>query len=412
MTEQRIQHEVEIDTYKYEIRQLNIKLRNAYESVGLGELAHSLDADFQRLIQENAYLREENLRLENQLLDITVNKMGAESGKNASQSSEHNISNNNDADNISPKKKYEEEALQYHHNYQRLLSKLKRSGLERKHLSLAYEDLKSKERQYLLQKRMHDDMSRRLKYTYADLTKYKKENEELVKKDMELDRAYQALQVYCKELQESNQSLLNENTDVMKECQLLKTRLNDLELEHSRIVKVKKFADKHSAHRQPSLGHILERDGMRNVRNGYKSPSKVKFENEENVINSNYKGAATSTRGGMIDNQLVRGYEAQRYPPASLPTHPISSPYPLLQPPGAGYGLEKLMSAPNTPPSEIEQILLTLQSSMVHTNPTLLPLVRKLEQEIHTERLRALDHKSKLLNQIEVVNRGKNGKKT
>lgn len=357
MLELRTQSEVEVDSLRYEQRQLHNKLRMAYEGQSLEDLFVSLEHDISRLTQENQQLREHNLQLESKALDRSLQNITAGS--------------------------YEDQASQYHNNLQRLADRLKKSGQDREALKSAYERMRSKERHFVLQEKLYKDSSRRLKLTFHELQKCKKALEQEKLQHLEMSRQFQALQVYSQELKSTNESLDGENKQLNLEAGAVRQRMNDLEQEHQRLLKMRKIADKH-------ISPPKERQ-----------PFKASFRSRPDVaesVNNRMDQRAAASGGG----RYKRGYEAiHSSPPNTLPgaRHDM---------PPSNYSVNDIHQSDSNAPrgaSDIEQILSTLQDTMVHTNPALLPLMRRLEQEIHGERMRSLDQRSQLLSKINVVNR-------
>jgi hypothetical protein len=364
MTELRMQHEVDQSTLQYEIKQLYAKLRLAYESQSLEELFLSLEHDVIRLTKDNQRLRAQRLQFEDKLLDQSVMKC--------------TVCSNGDSEGDSQQ--------QYHNTMQRLIKRLKNSGREREALKTAYESLKAKERHFGLHEKLSKDASRRLKLTFHELQKYKKALEQERIQHMEVNRQFQALQSFSHDLKDTNESLITENQQLNQQAQIMRQRVQELEQEQQRVNKLYRAADRLS-----SASPIPSRHGYKPVALHHpvgRSPSTIPASNVEKspvIPSKSYEAKHLSRvrRSELISNSQIGQQE-------NIPTH--------------NYSIYNVIHAGNTetPSSEIEAILSTLQNTMVSNNPALLPLVRKLEQEIHTERMRALDQRSKLLDKINI----------
>ena len=132
-------------------------------------------------------------------------------------------------------------------NYKKkLLSRLKRVGMEKEELKIRYEELKSKERQFHLAQCMVHDSSRRIKFFHHEITKVR---EELIQEREVKETLYHEnseLKAALGKIQEENKFLSDENAKLAMEVINLKTKFKVIDTDYRKLARLNKFIEKHA----------------------------------------------------------------------------------------------------------------------------------------------------------------------
>ncbi len=380
----KAQYEVEIDTVRFENRQMKLTIQKICgDNLNLSDVYNTFEADMNRLMKENEMLRELNMELEAKELDRT---MGLQSANPA----------------VAPKptkfrqfnKEKSSKDPQYHSNpdgspsqqlyHQRLIEKLKKSGQEREHWKSQYEQLKSKERQFLMNEKMTHDAMRRLRVTHQELIRLKKENENiklvLMKKESELT----SLQEDTKGIRQTEYALKEERSRLLSEIQLLRMRIHDFESEEHRAIQLSKFLNKHSpstAFANASKGKISNNGTINNELHNNFLKAKV-FAMDE-VMRTQEKTGNGIGKGNLLN---VPGVSFAGVESGNQSFFPSTS-----------YQRDEEKDVVS---ADLELTMAAMHDSLVSNAPALLPLFRKLTKELHQERSLSIHQRGKLLDQV------------
>eukprot|EP01034_Spumella_vulgaris_P021689 gene21689-27731_t len=376
--EVRTQCEVDLDSSAIEIKQLKSQLRALCDNHSLTDVFASFEESVARLTRENGILRRQNLELEVKEMDL-LEHGDKHVGSNDSETAVSTRSN---------------------HEKNRMLSKLRKSGQERESLKEQFEALKAKERQFLLSNKLAQDASRRLRISHQDLLRTKKEldTERLVHADTERD--LRLIRQDTLELKQSESHLREERARMVHEVAMLRERVATLDDERRRNGQLSKFVTKHSIDDNQHAKQSHQMVGAGGTKRGYMGE-------RVSVYNSSVASQSIKTRGPSSNRTHPAAYHTDdesepllnvpvMYERSSSDRHVLNA--------SAVQGVAGLSNARYSRPEEshvssadLEASLSSLHEGIIATQPSLLPTFRRLSQQIHVDRTRALEQRAKLL---------------
>ena len=209
----KTQYEVQLESQKLEVKNLQSQLKSLSNHHSLHEVFHTFEDNVARLTRENEVLRQMNLQLELQSYNhSTGGGDGRASGDHARSNgrglrhrNHHHSSSRSAADHDNyedgddddehdhapssslslpqqQQQQQQKQQQQHDHTYKyqllkkenlRLVTKLKKISHEKDALKTDFEQLKQKERQFIVSSKINNDLSHRLRSTYQELVKLK-----------------------------------------------------------------------------------------------------------------------------------------------------------------------------------------------------------------------------------------------
>eukprot|EP01036_Dinobryon_divergens_P026053 gene26052-34656_t len=335
----KTQSDVDLDSYRLEVIRLKSQLRAVCEEKSLADIYSAFEADITRLLKENGSLRRVNLELETKDLDKAMLGERQPSGTSASPSTTTTATAS-----------YLLEVANKENN--RLLLKLKKSGQEREALREQFETLKMRERQFLMSSKLAHDASRRLRSSHQDLQRARKALDAEQLKAAGREKDLQLLRSDCEQTRQAEQSLRSERARLLAEMSLLRDRVRQAEDEKRRSVKIDKFIGKH----------------------------------------------ASADAHGFDEPRTLPGYHSRKV----TPPRSVWQGLPLQSAAGLGFNYSQgmyLRSEEQNPSDSIamEEAMGALHEGLIAQCPALLPAFRRLGEQIHHERAKALERTSSLL---------------
>lgn len=360
--ENNAQHEVDIDSFKYEIMQLKSQLKKLCDTNMMVDLYELFEKDVARLKKENEILRDENIRLENKELEFCDKFEG---GK------ENSTQNSSFVQNMKEKQQ------------NRLLDKLKKSGLEREALKTAYEEIKSKERQFIVNQKLTTDLHRRLRVMYQECQRSKRESEMDKKRLLDREREVKVLQKDCLEFKEMTAVLREEQARLLSEVNELRNKVSTYEREESREHQLQKFLQKHmpagageeSVFPRPMVSSSAERQHQR------EGPKKTGF---MVPLHRSYQEKFNELLAAQGESPLVK--------PAALKK-------PWTKHVAKGSVL-KNNDVRDPHPWEVDVTLHAMHDSITNNAPSLLPLFRQLAKDVYVDKEKAMQDKANVLRSL------------
>lgn len=426
MLELRTQCEVQQDNFALQEKQLKAQLRSVCDNQSLTDVFATFEDNVARLVRENEALRQINLQLEAKELDSYLR--GAGKDVNAFDSQNKHMS---------------DETFHLHSAKKenlRLLTRLKKSGVEREALKKDYEELKLKERHFLVNTKIANDCARRLRSTHQELVRTKRELEVESAARAVAERDLHLIRDDTVALRTSEAALKEERARYLAEIAGLRERVREVDHERKRMTQLNRFVNKHSpagapeqqssataSHQAPSVnapsGSKVPTSSPLRPFNGRHHPysSHIAF-----VLGNNrstaHPAAPPSQAAAPASSSHSSGEEKEREKARSYDEllHAIHQQQSCRQPDTgdvyhqqmrglsdgtvAQAGLSdaqyhRIEESDGIDPS-LEVSLTAMHESLIATTPQLLPLFRKLTTDIHTERTRALQKRSQLLSQI------------
>jgi hypothetical protein len=351
--ELRAHFEVEYDTQAYENRQLRLQIRNLCNQQGLVEVCDSFESDLQRLVRENEQLRTRNLELESKELDLLTGSDSRSHENSSAIAADHSIQS------------------------KRLVTRLKKTSVEKDSLKASYEVLKAKERQFVMNDKISKDALRRLRVTHQDLMRCKKDLETcrmvLLKKESELH----ILQQDSAGWKEQEFYLKEERARLFSEVQTLRGRIQDFETQEHRAIQLSRTLDKFATGKSTSA-----------------RPNNDKF--DLNAHNSNYVSAKIFAMDEALRTQ-EKQHRQPLLPGHGVPATVVGNIHPETLRTHASYlrNEEKdVISA------DLELTIAALHDALVANAPRLIPLLRKLVHELQQERSFSIQQRAVLLDNV------------
>lgn len=335
----KTQCDVDLDTSRLEVLRLKSQLRAVCEEQSLAELYGAFESNIARLLKENESLRRANLELETRDLDKAMQR----------REGPHALATKSGKAAESTHPSYLLELSNKENN--RLLLKLKKSGQEREALRESFESLKMRERQFLISGRLAQDASRRLKAAHLDLQKTRKALEFEQQQCAERNRDLQVLKNDYSQLAKEEQLLRKERATVLAEVALLRERVREIDEEARRKDKIERFINKHVGNN--SSGSTF--DELRHLA----GPTLLHHRKTDAAHTRAVQSVAGIGHGGLYLRK------EEQWPSDS---------------------------------AALEEAIGLLHEGLIANCPILLPAFRKLCEQIHSERTRALEKNAQLLN--------------
>lgn len=208
-------YEVKLESQKLEVKNLQSQLKSLSDQHNLHDVFHTFEDNVARLTRENEVLRQMNLQLELQSYNHSSGGGSSDHTRRNDRGLRHtnpsphhhhsssNISSVDDHDNYDgdmhqyaaspiqsssllsspPQQQQQQQHLQnqdHTYKYQllkkenlRLVTKLKKISHDKDALKTDFEQLKQKERQFIVSSKINNDLSHRLRSTYQELVKVK-----------------------------------------------------------------------------------------------------------------------------------------------------------------------------------------------------------------------------------------------
>jgi hypothetical protein len=257
MLEKHAEHEVERDSYTYQIYTLQQQLKHLThhdsEHGSYVDVFVMFEKDVQRLIDENNMLRKENLRLESQASSFPFSS-SQQPQQNKGNRVEDEDNDNGDQSQIPNRTTFKNGLLSYkayQSKQQLLVDRLKQSGKEREHWKQEFESLKTKERKFVVAEKMLDDTTRRLRKTFHELQRLKKDYETQSVKLLHLERENDRLKIELANFEKAEQILQEEKGRLLSDNASLRKQVDEYFQEEQRISKLNRFLQKHSSPTRP-----------------------------------------------------------------------------------------------------------------------------------------------------------------
>jgi len=230
---------------------------------------------------------------------------------------------------------------------QRQLIKIRRLGQEKEELKTVLEELKKKERIFHSSACIAHDASRRFQIASQENTRLKEELEKEKSKRLQYEEDIKHLHLDLHDFQHSESRIRDEYNRKMQELTGLRSKVIQLEQENKNITKLNRFISKHTP--DPDSNNVM---GKKLPLQGSSYSSTIK--------------KVSSDDQHIVPTRVIQGYLEQMD--------------------------EKNMFNPN-----IDTTISILQDSLMCHAPILLPMLRKLTTEIHSERTKILTQREKLL---------------
>ena len=230
---------------------------------------------------------------------------------------------------------------------QRQLIKIRRLGQEKEELKTVLEELKKKERIFHSSACIAHDASRRFQIASQENIRLKEELEKEKSKRLQYEEDIKHLHLDLHDFQHSESRIRDEYNRKMQELTGLRSKVIQLEQENKNITKLNRFISKHTP--DPDSNNVM---GKKLPLQGSSYSSTIK--------------KVSSDDQHIVPTRIIQGYLEQMD--------------------------EKTMFNPN-----IDTTISILQDSLMCHAPILLPMLRKLTTEIHSERTKILTQREKLL---------------
>jgi hypothetical protein len=319
----------------------------------------------------------------------------------------------------------------------RLVSRLKKSGQDREALRAEFEELKAKERHFVVNTKIANDCARRLRVTHQDLMRTKKELEEQTTAREAAEKDLRLIREDTQGLRASEAALREERSRYLSELAAMRERVKEVDQESRRIAQLNRFVHKHAAPATGISAHMggaqtsaaptaaaastggqrASREGKVDAHSGHTKPAPLlPFQAYRAHIAAMLENSMPSARAAAPSHAHVssnpatllheemndQGHSALGAYSATYHGQDSHSHI------GATVGQAGLSDAGYFRPEEsdgiepgLEVSLTAMHESLIATQPTLLPLFRKLASDIHSERTRALQKRSQLLSLVQ-----------
>ena len=390
---------------------MKTQLRALCDNQSLTDVFATFEENVARLVRENETLRQINLQLEARELDaflrqgeklVQFDHMGKKSSlADASNSQNANTAGVNDTTNS------ESFRLQASKKENlRLLTRLKKSGQDREVLKVAFEELKTKERQFIVNTKIANDASRRLRIAHQQLIQTKRDLENEITLRVATERDLQCIREDTATLRTSEAALKEERMRYLSELASLRERVREVDHERKRMGQLNRFVQKHATEPPTSTASVFTpaanvppHESASNVgsgRNSGFSTGKSSVSTAEpplpfHTINP-YRAHIASVLNSKSQQQQTKPQQQQQSSGSeSAGTVGVA---------GLSNGQYLRLEESDGIEPSLEVSLAAMHESIIASSPTLLPLFRKLTSEIHTERTRALQKRSQLLSQV------------
>lgn len=427
LLEVRTQYEVQQDNHALQEKQLKSQLRAVCDNQSLTDVFATFEDNVARLVRENEALRQINLQLEAKELDSYLHA----SGKDVDSFDAHN------------KKEANEETFRLHAAKKenlRLLTRLKKSGLDREALKKEYEELKLKERHFLANSKIANDCARRLRTTHCELVRTKRELEIEAAARAVAERDLHLIRDDTAALRTSEAALKEERARHLSEMAALRERVREVDHERKRMFQLNRFVNKHATSTAPDFSsgdqqhQAASHAGVSGNSNGkfaapasslggrhpYRSHIAFALGDTRSASHASAPDAPAPAPVPASSSGVPSGEEKERDSRRSYeellrvinqkPQHDRLYQQPQIPIQGLPEGTVAQAGLSDAQYHRIEESdgidpnleisLTAMHESLIATTPQLLPLFRKLTSDIHSERTRALQKRSQLLSQI------------
>ena len=383
-----------MDNHKLEIVHLKSQIRNLCEEYSLSEVFNSFEESVSRLVRENSILRKQNIQLELLELDILENKEKYTSHSLDQEESNKSING--------PSEKVRTQNL------------LKRVSRERDVLKEAVEELRKKERHYDLNAKLTQDAARRLRISHQELTKTKKDLEIALEQSNVHERDLYLLRQETVELKKSEGFLKEERAKMIAEVAQLRERVREMDDERKQHLYLSKFVSKHA---QPAKEDTFCNNNNSSVPKSVMLTNFGKLmerENQAHLENRRQGQAPSSSSAGSGTSAVAAAGGGNLHHSSGLNIPAVkdrSTPGAYGNTLGEGLGLavpgvaglydaqyarydERAGVSDN---ADLEVLLNAMHEGIIAHTPSLLPVFRKLNNEIYADRTRSLEQRAKLL---------------
>lgn len=438
----KTQHEIEIESLKLEIRQLKVQLRSICDNHSLTDIFATFEDNVSRLVRENETLRQMNIQLEtksyhyvdsNYVFDnkqsqkylikqpskkmlIKNTLINNDKNSNLEYNLKQNNSNFNELDWIASPESYKLQTLKKENL--RLLTKIKKLSNENDELKIEYEKFKSKERHFILNNKIANDNSNRLRNTHQELIKVK--NELIIEK--KLNKQYEKDLNMIKEdtilVRKSEAYLKEERNLILNEIAMLRERVREVDYERTRMFQLNKFVNKHTKTNDLSnninynngvnhkLDNIVKQSSVIPTSPNRENSSEIKMNKKVSLYEkidpyrAHIAKIIQDQRNKSMTNQIISDKSIQVYHSNEIKDSHHKDKLADIGIAGlsnAHYFRREEQDGINP---ELEVSLTTMHEALLATVPTLLPLFRKLSDDIHNERAISLKKRSDLLSLV------------
>ena len=455
----KTQSEVNAENHHLEVKRLKAQMRTICDNQSLTDVFATFEDNVARLVRENEALRQMNLQLEAKELDAYLRAQEKSLFPAAAPGA--NKSNSGGVEHGSEEGGGETFRLQTAKKENlRLVSRLKKSGQDREILKSSFEELKAKERHFIVNTKIANDTARRLRATHQELIRTRRELEEQTALREIAERDLRLVREDTQVLRDSEAGLREERSRYLSDLAKMRERVREVDHESRRIAQLNRFVHKHSG--APTATPSGGGGGVGRLSSGLAVPAPGQAHQAQPPQQpQSMRHAPTSATAGRssvssstesldkhhqqhhqqtqktapplpfqayrahIASVLSRGSSQPRNnisPPRSstnqqhqlsvfeetkhVDTTPVdySRHHPLPQGTVGQAGLSnaqylRIEESDGIEPT-LEVSLTAMHESLIATQPTLLPLFRKLTSEIHSERTRALQKRSQLLNLV------------
>ena len=438
LLEVKTQYEVKLDSAALETRQLKAQVRSLCDNQSLTDVFATFEENVARLTRENQALRQANLHLAAKELDglMQTQERRVPIARRSSSRSATNMLHAQErsadaAATASADQSNEEESRNESNRLQvlrkenlRLVTRLKKAGQEKDALRTSYEELKLKERQFAVNIKIANDCARRLRTTHQELVKTKRELEIETATRQAVERDLKLIREDTQSLRMSEAQLREERSRYLSELAVMRERVREVDHESRRLAQLNRFVEKHA---QPAAASSSRSAGQGGQPAAAREKGKAGKAVPPLPVQVNpYRAhiAAVLSSAGQPESSRSVPLEETKEFSAHFPVHPADlrgsreslDPHSLQETAepesssnrSAGMvGQAGLSDAPYLRYEEsdgiepsLEVSLTAMHESLIATQPSLLPLFRRLTDDIHTERTRALQKRSQLLSAV------------
>jgi myosin heavy subunit len=416
------------DSHTLEVKQLKAQMRTLCDNQSLTDVFATFESDVARLVRENESLRQMNLELEARELDAFLRASekrlggaGAAGSPTSPTASGAAAAVGTGAEGeVGGSESYRLQAVKRENL--RLVTRLKKSGQEREALRTSYEELKAKERQFVINTKIANDSARRLRSTHQELQRTKRELEEQSAARAAAERDLQLVREDTKGMRVAEAALREERSQLLSEVASLRERVREVDHESRRLAQLNRFVHKHTTAAPPPATSSVARPSPSAASAGHQVHSSTKASAPTESSHTKaapplpfqaYRAHIAAVLGGSALSSAVKqqplqsGVEETKDHSAHDSASTTSSSgrsqsYPEGTVGQAGLSEAQYLRLEESDGIEpaLEVSLTAMHESLLATQPTLLPLFRKLTTDIHAERTRALQKRSQLLNMV------------
>ena len=248
--EQLTAKEVELDEAKVEIIRLKTKLRQLSADKNIQDICSSFEEDLKRLNSENDVLRRRNLMLEEKCLNAESESLGHALRHDSNLSAaKAKISQSVD---ISSSERWLADEFKAQ-NSSTLKIKLRDLSRDNIVLKAENEELRKKERQYLIAERTASEHSNRIKNLNEEYQRSRRALEIEKELTVRLQNEVLTLRGHRSQQEETESLLQSERARLQKQVALLQKQVIDVCEDKKNVDKLARFIEKHSPHSPSSV---------------------------------------------------------------------------------------------------------------------------------------------------------------